>query len=79
MNEFIFLVEAMPKSIKKENYLGKYVFPSVLKEIDNDIHNSVFSFIPNTAETSFYGMAEAAQKHLDEQKVKDIIAQRRYT
>jgi amidophosphoribosyltransferase len=40
------------------------------------LHNSVFSFIPNTAETSFYGMAEAAQKHLDEQKVKDIIAQK---
>jgi amidophosphoribosyltransferase len=61
---------------KERKLLGKYVFPSVLKEIDNDIHNSVFSFIPNTAETSFYGMAEAAQKHLDEQKVKDIIAQR---
>lgn len=61
---------------KERKLLGKYVFPSVLKEIDNDIHNSVFSFIPNTAETSFYGMAEAAQKHLDEQKVKDIIAQK---
>ena len=61
---------------KERKLLGKYVFPSVLKEIENDIHNSVFSFIPNTAETSFYGMAEAAQKHLDEQKVKDIIARK---
>ncbi len=61
---------------KERKLLGKYVFPSVLKEIDNDINNSVFSFIPNTAETSFYGMSEAAQKHLDEQKVKDIIAQK---
>jgi len=61
---------------KERKLLGKYVFPSVLKEINNDIQNSVFSFIPNTAETSFYGMAEAAQKHLDEQKVKDIIARK---
>jgi amidophosphoribosyltransferase len=61
---------------QERKLLGKYVFPSVLKEIENDIHNSVFSFIPNTAETSFYGMAEAAQKFLDEQKVKDIIAQK---
>ena len=61
---------------QERKLLGKYVFPSVLKEIENDIHNSVFSFIPNTAETSFYGMAEAAQKFLDEQKVKDIISQK---
>jgi amidophosphoribosyltransferase len=56
--------------------LGRYIFPQVLQEINADIPNTVFSYIPNTAETSFYGMAEAAQKHLDDQKVKDIIAQK---
>lgn len=56
--------------------LGRLVFPNVLKEIDNDILNTVFSYIPNTAETSFYGLSEAAQKHLDEQKVKTIIEKR---
>ncbi|WP_291274538.1 amidophosphoribosyltransferase [Flavobacterium sp.] len=56
--------------------LGRFIFPSVLKEIDNDILNTVFSYIPNTAETSFYGLSEAAQKYLDEQKVKTIIKQR---
>lgn len=61
---------------QERKLLGKYVFPSVLKEINNDILNSVFSYIPNTAETSFYGMAEAAQKFLDEQKVKTIIERR---
>nr|WP_298659162.1 amidophosphoribosyltransferase [uncultured Flavobacterium sp.] len=61
---------------QERKLLGKYVFPSVLKEINNDILNSVFSYIPNTAETSFYGMAEAAQKFLDEQKVKNIIERR---
>ncbi|WMW77939.1 amidophosphoribosyltransferase [Flavobacterium sp. 20NA77.7] len=61
---------------QERKLLGKYVFPNVLKEINNDILNSVFSYIPNTAETSFYGMAEAAQKFLDEQKVKTIIERR---
>lgn len=42
--------------------------PEVLKEIDYDTQNTIFSFIPNTAETSFYGMVEAAQVELDEQK-----------
>lgn len=61
---------------QERKLLGKYVFPNVLKEINNDILNTVFSYIPNTAETSFYGMAEAAQKFLDEQKVKTIIERR---
>jgi amidophosphoribosyltransferase len=56
--------------------LGKLIFPSVLKAIDNDTDNTVFSFIPNTAETSFYGMSEAAQDFLNQRKAKAIIAQK---
>ncbi|WP_396162183.1 amidophosphoribosyltransferase [Flavobacterium sp.] len=56
--------------------LGKLIFPSVLKAIDNDTDNTVFSFIPNTAETSFYGMSEAAQDFLNQRKAKAIIEQR---
>jgi len=56
--------------------LGKLIFPSVLKAIDNDIDNTVFSFIPNTAETSFYGMSEAAQDFLNQRKAKAIIEQK---
>jgi amidophosphoribosyltransferase len=56
--------------------LGKLIFPSVLKAIDNDIDNTVFSFIPNTAETSFYGMSEAAQDFLNHRKAKAIIEQK---
>ena len=41
--------------------LGKLILPSVLKAIDQDTDNTVFSYIPNTAETSFYGLVEAAQ------------------
>ena len=53
--------------------LGKYVFPKVLESINSDISNSVFSFIPNTAETSFYGMTEAAEDLLNQQKTAKIL------
>ncbi|RCS26515.1 amidophosphoribosyltransferase [Polaribacter sp. WD7] len=53
--------------------LGKYVFPQILKSIDSDISNTVFSYIPNTAETSFYGMTEAAEDLLNEQKTSKIL------
>ncbi|MBN09646.1 MAG: amidophosphoribosyltransferase, partial [Flavobacteriaceae bacterium] len=49
---------------KERKSLGKEIFPEVLKEIKKDFVNTVFSFIPNTAETSFYGMIDAAQEHI---------------
>lgn len=56
--------------------LGKLIFPSVLKAIDSDTDNTVFSYIPNTAETSFYGMSEAAQDFLNQRKAQAIIEQK---
>jgi amidophosphoribosyltransferase len=53
--------------------LGKLVFPEILKKIKSDLKNTVFSFIPNTAETSFYGMREAAEDFLNLQKTKAIL------
>lgn len=50
--------------------------PEVLKAIDFDTINSVFSFIPNTAETSFYGMVEAAQDELNRQKNQAILKEK---
>ena len=61
---------------RERKELGKLIFPSVLKAIDNDTDNTVFSFIPNTAETSFYGMSEAAQDFLNQRKAKMIIEQK---
>jgi len=58
---------------KERKNLGKLVFPQILKKIDNDIKNTVFSFIPNTAETSFYGMREAAEDFLNLQKTAAIL------
>lgn len=56
--------------------LGRLIFPSILKAINNDTDNTVFSYIPNTAETSFYGMSEAAQDFLNQRKAKMIIEQK---
>lgn len=53
--------------------LGKLILPEVLKAIENDTDNSVFSYIPNTAETSFFGLVEAAQDYLNQRKIKDIL------
>ncbi len=59
---------------KERKMLGRLLMPEVLKSIDHDTVNSVFSFIPNTAETSFYGMVEAAQDELNKQKGAQILA-----
>ncbi|MGB6268690.1 MAG: amidophosphoribosyltransferase [Olleya sp.] len=53
--------------------LGKLLMPQVLKAIDNDTENTVFSYIPNTAETSFYGMIDTVEKHLNTKKTKAIL------
>jgi amidophosphoribosyltransferase len=45
----------------------------VLETIDSDTDNTVFSYIPNTAETSFYGMVEAAQDFLNQRKNQHIL------
>ena len=62
---------------QERKMLGKLVMPKVLKAIDYDTENSVFSFIPNTAETSFYGMLDAAQDELNKQKNEAIIKERK--
>ncbi len=56
--------------------LGRLIMPDVLKAIDYDTNNSVFSFIPNTAETSFYGMLDAAQNELNKQKNTAIFKEK---
>ena len=53
--------------------LGRLIMPKVLSEINNDIKNTVFSYIPNTAETSFFGMADYLEEFLNKQKTEAII------
>ncbi|WP_396597710.1 amidophosphoribosyltransferase [Dokdonia sp. R86516] len=59
---------------KERKMLGRLLMPRVLESINHDTRNSVFSFIPNTAETSFYGLVEAAQDELNKQKGEKILA-----
>lgn len=59
---------------KERKDLGRNVVPHVLKMIDYDLDNSVFSFIPNTAESSFYGMIKGLEDYLNEEKLKAILA-----
>jgi amidophosphoribosyltransferase len=61
---------------QERKMLGKLIMPKILKAIDFDTENSVFSFIPNTAETSFYGMLEAAQDELNKQKNEAILKEK---
>lgn len=58
---------------KERKKLGKLVFPQILEKINEDMKNTVFSYIPNTAETSFYGMREAAADFLNKQKTAMIL------
>ena len=53
--------------------LGALLLPQVLHSIDNDLKNTVFSYIPNTAETSFYGLIEAVSEHLNHKKKQQIL------
>jgi amidophosphoribosyltransferase len=53
--------------------LGRSIVPAILKGIDNDVKNSVFSFIPNTAETSYYGMVHGIESYLNVVKKKKIL------
>ena len=57
--------------------LGRLILPAVLDAIDSDTDNTVFSYIPNTAETSFYGLVEAAQDFLNQRKNKFILDNRK--
>ncbi|WP_026452133.1 hypothetical protein [Aequorivita capsosiphonis] len=61
---------------QERKMLGKLVMPKVLEAIDYDTENAVFSFIPNTAETSFYGMLDAAQDELNKQKNEAILQEK---
>ncbi|CAI9428645.1 Amidophosphoribosyltransferase [Candidatus Ornithobacterium hominis] len=56
--------------------LGRLLIDQVMEAIDNDIHNTVFSYIPNTAEASYFGMLEAANDELNKEKSKMIMQEK---
>lgn len=73
--ERIYFSRGNDASIYKERKaLGRLMMPYILDEIQGDTQNTVFSYIPNTAETSFFGMIEGAQDYLNEKKIAAILA-----
>ena len=52
--------------------LGKRIFPKVLSAIDNNVKDTVFSYIPNTAEVSYFGLLKGCHSYLNQVKTKKI-------
>ena len=73
--ERIYFSRGNDKDIYNERLeLGKRIFPKVLQSIKNDVKNTVFSYIPNTAEVSYFGLLKGCHKYLNEVKTKKIKA-----
>jgi amidophosphoribosyltransferase len=62
-----------PDIYAERKQLGRLAIPQVLKEVDYDLKNTVFSYIPNTAETAFLGMIEGLEDHLAKERKKAIL------
>lgn len=62
------------KIYRERNLLGFHLSEPVLKAIDYDLKNTIFSFIPNTAETAFYGMLKGMEGYLNRIKVERIMS-----
>ncbi|MGB5272962.1 MAG: amidophosphoribosyltransferase [Flavobacteriaceae bacterium] len=73
--ERIYFSRGSDKEIYQERKeLGKLIFPKILTAINHNIRKTVFSYIPNTAETSFFGMVKEAQNYLNKKKEEQILA-----
>ena len=58
---------------KERLELGKKIFPKVLKAVKNDIKNTIFSYIPNTAEVSFFGLIKGCNEYLNDVKINKLL------
>jgi len=73
--ERIYFSRGSDKEIYKERKkLGELLFPEINKAIGGDLVNTVFSYIPNTAETSFFGLVQEAQKQIKEKSIKEVLS-----
>ncbi len=61
-----------PEIYGERKMLGKLLCPKILEMVDYDLQNTVFSYIPNTAETSFLGMMEGLEEYLIQERTKAI-------
>ena len=73
--ERIYFSRGTDKSIYRERIkLGEQLVPQILKAINYDLDNTIFSYIPNTSETAFFGMVKGIEDFMMEDKKKEILA-----
>ena len=71
--ERVYFSRGSDKDIYRERKeLGRSLVGPIIKALDGDINNAVFSYIPNTAEVAFYGMVQGLNEFLNDRKAKEI-------
>lgn len=71
--ERIYFSRGSDKDIYQERKtLGRLLSPAILKSINYDIENTVFSYIPNTSETAFYGLVQGVRQYCVDWKIKQL-------
>ncbi|MBS1587490.1 MAG: amidophosphoribosyltransferase [Bacteroidetes bacterium] len=65
-----------PEIYRERMQLGRNLAARVLKAVNNDLKHTIVSFIPNTAETAFYGLIKGLEDYLKETKLKKILSHR---
>jgi amidophosphoribosyltransferase len=65
-----------PDIYRERKMLGKLLVPQILKSIDFDLKNTVFSYIPNTAETAFLGMMEGIEEYIANKRKEVILEEK---
>lgn len=58
---------------RERKMLGELLTPQIIEAVDHDVDNTVFSFIPNTAESAFYGMVRGVETHMKNEKKEKIM------
>ena len=72
--ERIYFSRGSDASIYRERkQLGRLLCPQILDAVNNDIKNTVFSYIPNTAEVAFYGMVEGIHKYIKKYQSEQLL------
>lgn len=62
-----------PDIYRERKKLGRLLIPQILDEVQNDLKHTVFSYIPNTAESAFLGMIDGLEDHLAKERKKAIM------
>ena len=62
-----------PDIYNERKQMGRLLIPQILKSIDYDLQNTVFSYVPNSAETAFLGLMQGLEDHLSEERKQAIL------